>query len=145
MTLQTKGHVTENLVGLMRIPTPTVTSVMPTRGFYRQRQAVTVSGYGFVSTEYAACRFQTANGTVEVSLSCKPLLFPLVLPPYALLPLYPSHRAGVMAFHEQRHEIGDLNSPRLSIPTEFNCANQAKTPGIPRRAVQYSTVQCPAV
>ena len=58
---------TENRVGLLRVSTPAVTAVVPDRGYHNASQVVHVSGYGFMPSPFATCRFAAKGVAVEAA------------------------------------------------------------------------------
>ena len=58
--------LTDNRVPLLRVATPTITRVVPPRGYFSRRQWVVLEGYGFVKAPGLACRFSDAHAAVVV-------------------------------------------------------------------------------
>ena len=85
--------VTADRVALRRVPTPAVTTLHPSRGYYLRPQEVLLQGYGFVQSGAVACRFVSAEGAVRVSgggnvtvlsstqMVCRQPVLPLLEPP----------------------------------------------------------------
>ena len=56
------GQATKNAVPLLRVPSPAILGVQPSRGYYRAPQWVRLTGYGYVDSQQLSCLFYNEAG-----------------------------------------------------------------------------------